>query len=104
MDGLLTLGCDSESALVTALSDLTYRPSVDDPCFDLLNCILHFRTTFGIQWIPVHIKGHQDRYVAEEELTDGEVEYLHGQSSESIHRRHTFITRHYSIYKEPWSI
>jgi hypothetical protein len=65
-EGVITFGCDGESALNQAFS--TTLPSIDDPGFDLLAAIHVIRKERPIEWTTLHIKGHQDDHKDVQEL------------------------------------
>jgi hypothetical protein len=55
-----------------ALCESMLCRSVEDPCFDFLGAIYCLRAASSIQWDPLHSKGHQDRHLAMDELSDFE--------------------------------
>ena len=57
-EGTVTVGCDNESALWTALGDGDV--STSDPSFDLIKIIRHQIRESPITWRYLHVKGHQD--------------------------------------------
>jgi hypothetical protein len=70
--GQITVACDSQSAMDTALRNDKFT-SVDAPWFDLLGVIHCLCLSSNIQWIPVHAKGHQDKHHPAQELSDLEM-------------------------------
>jgi len=70
--GQITLACDSQSALDSVLRNNKCTP-VDAPCFDLLGAIHCLCSSSNIQWIPFHVKGHQDEHHPAQELSDLEI-------------------------------
>ena len=57
-DGVVTVGCDNESALWTAFGNGDVNAS--DPSFDLIKIIRHHIRESPITWKHRHVKGHQD--------------------------------------------
>ena len=57
-EGTVTVGCDNESALWTAMGDGDITSN--DPSFDIIKIIRHQINISPIMWRHQHVKGHQD--------------------------------------------
>jgi hypothetical protein len=56
--GVVYFGCDGLSALWQSFSP--FPPTIDAPSYDLLAAIHNARQICPVEWITLHIKGHQD--------------------------------------------
>ena len=57
-EGIVTVGCDSESALWAAFGEGDVN--ANDPSFDLIKTIRHHVSISPVTWRYMHVRGHQD--------------------------------------------
>ncbi len=94
----ILLGCDSTSALVTAFVDYDHRHSFNTPCFDLLGAIRRLRMASPLEWRVTHIMGHQDQWVAVQDLKDLERFNIAMDAKAKNHLPYAYSQpRHYAI-------
>ena len=58
-EGRVELACDGESALFRMLTH-TYTPTPNEKHYDILAAAKHLIDQCNIEWLPRHVRGHQD--------------------------------------------